>query len=285
MRTYEFGTESYKKFLNILSILKNEFDDIVIQNDRFSSLNNNGNAIFKISSVIGNENFTITIDSIKTNLSLLKLLANDFVKIYVDDKHRINTFKGDPIEINIRYPTATENQITDGFEKDLKEVTYFLLPETILNKMETASKSLKLDTFSIEIDDDTLVLYMESANSVRKIKFYKVASETEGLKETLSFPVSPLVNFYQLVKEYIDEIVELELTILKDAKDEYYLQTQISESGKTFGLILRTQHSGNLRNIINADEKEEDNEEDESEERVPSYSESSSSDDGSIKIF
>lgn len=288
MRIYNLSAETYKKFLDLLSILKNEFNDIFIYDDSFSSLNSKGDAIFKVKPVLDVEDFRVTIDSVKTNFPLLKLLQNENVKIYDDDAYKILTFKGESIEINLRYSTASENRV-DTFEKNLKEITSISFPVHILEKIEAAAKSLKLENFLIKSDDGTLTIGMETPNGIKKIKFYSVKTDIyDKMEKNLSFPVNPLISFFNILKEFAEDLQEINFSILKDQKGEYYLQTDLREDSKSYGLILRRITSGNIAEVFEEEPEEEIEEEITQTQIQSSYSYSSYpdySEEQSLKIF
>lgn len=281
MRVFELSAGSYKQFLSLLSILKSEFKDVIIKNDSFSSINDGKNAILKIKSVTGMSEFSIIINELKINLPLLKLLQNDSVKVYVDDKTEVNTFKGEPIELSLRYSKRVQNEIANTFDNNTKELTVITLSDSIIGKIEDAAKTLKISTFSIESNGNSLTLLIETPNHARKIKFFSIRTDMEEINEVLTFPVTPLVNYLQLIREFSeeDEISEIELSLLKSTtSEEYYLQTNASLEDREISLIVRREHTGDPLSVVTSEIEDAIDEREEMEEQE-SYS------DGSLKIF
>lgn len=257
MQIYEVGGKTYEKLLSLLNILKHEYDDIVILNDTFSSLNNRADAIFKIKEFTGVENFSIIIDSIKINLPLLKLFQNEPVTIYNDEDYQILTIKGDYIELNLRYTTSTSNQRMDTFEKNVNKIVSFTVPISILSKMENAAKSLKTDSFMLKMEQETISLIMSSLNNVKKVKFYSIKTDTDFPQETIvNFPVDPLVVYLQIVKLRYSDAQELTFSLSKDNNENYYIETELKTDYDELGLILKKVSQGDLNTVLNEEEPE-----------------------------
>lgn len=259
MQIYEVGERTYEKFLSLLNILRHEFEDVVILNDSFSSLNNRADAIFKIKNITGIENFTLTIDSIKINLPLLKLFQDEPVTIYNDESYQILTVKGDYLELNLRYTSTTSNQRIDTFERNTTKLVSFSVPISILSKMESAAKSLKSDNFMLKVDGENVSIIMSSLNNVRKIKFYSIKTDTDFSQEAIiNFPVEPLVVYLQLIKLMSPDAQELTFTLSRDNNENYYIETEFKTKYEELGLTLKKVSEGELETVLDEDEEVEE---------------------------
>lgn len=275
MYKYTLSHEEFKKFIALLSHLKNQVNDVIVRKNSVKLMNDEQNAVLVINNLFENSEISFVINSVKRSLPLLKLLlSGNQIKIEVDTEKKISVWTDGEVELSWRYTTDSINKVTEDYEENLEKKVNFTVPTKFVEHLDIASKGLREDAFEIYVTSEDATFYIESKPMQKLVKLLSIKLD-KGLEaeETLRFPVSPLTTFYSMAKDIAGVEEYVAMSLLKDnSTNSYYLSMESSSEELDGRILLRSVTPEDLERELDEELDEEYGSEEELEidENAPS---------------
>jgi len=234
-------SDQYESFYSVISLLKEECNDIDIRDGKICQKSNSHEIIFDIdlSDVLQGINLPFTV--IKQKIDLLRMfVGSDNIEIDSDDEKF--TFKDEFSKITIIKPNLqfidnpyVENEsLSQLFSWDQQEVllTKSFSPK-ICDRVKIISSNYNINRFQLIFngDDATMIAKTES-NDQEAIIAENIPLELEVNNEECSFLITPFI---------VDHDSDLNFTVYSDGSQILITKVESSIKGIDFTLYCRTQ--------------------------------------------
>jgi hypothetical protein len=204
---------SFQSLLDILSLIKDDHNDIDIRNGEMRQLSLNRVYIFEadLTTILGNNDLVLPM--VKSKVSLLNVLSNDTIDLLVEPNYYVFT---DGIS-DLRFNKSSSDYLDNKYMSNQEMSQYFVLDDSLIsfsikidkgmqNKIKVFSDNFNVDDLMININENSKaelqIMSFSNVGDAKIVKDIHVNNITE--KSRICISVKPFVLDY---KNDVDMIV------------------------------------------------------------------------------
>lgn len=204
MRQVNLDATMYEELLKVMTVLKDNCNDLDIRNGLIRQRSNDRASIFEINVNHLIENVNMPISDLKKNIDLLKAFEKQEVGITLDEDEGGNFFQFSDQYSSIKFRPIKDEYIDNKFMPDEELNATFVLnnedivlsatiPKNISDRIKIISTNFNINSIQVKFEGETVCLRAETQSKTQSAKFYDGLLSERVMRATTSVVTIPFI--------------------------------------------------------------------------------------------